>query len=66
MHTGQHYIVAIGIQHGKGYRKVLARHSDRPSALADIVSRSTRFYSVVYRDGTTGQRFSYEECRRMN
>lgn len=61
----RHAIVAIGFRNGQGYRMVIDRYATRAEALADILGRSARSYSLVYRDGTTGQRFSFNECRSL-
>lgn len=61
----KHYIVAIGIAGGKGYRRVLSRHTTQQDALADILNRRPLAYSVVYRDGISGKRYSWSECVQL-
>lgn len=60
-----HYVVAIGYTGGKGWRKVLSRHASQHEAVLSVLSRSCSMYSIVYRNGETGQRYSWEECRRL-
>ena len=61
----KHYVVAIGISGGRGFRKVLSVHASREAARADMATRSCRTCAVICRDGATGQRFSYNEMREL-
>lgn len=61
----RHAVVGIGWWAGKGIRKVLSRHRTREEAVAQVLVTPFRSLTPIYRDGTTGQRFSYRECEEL-
>lgn len=60
-----HHVVAIYILEGKGYRKRLASYTAQSDALIHAVSQSNRSATIVYRDGTTGKRYSQNEAKAL-
>lgn len=63
--TMRHHIIALYIRGGRGYRKRLASYATRDEALDHILKRSPPWFTTVYRDGTTGKRYSYNEARTL-
>ena len=57
----RHHVVRIT---HLGYQAI-ASYADRVSALQFLASKDCRIGAVIYRDGSTGKRYSHNEAREL-